>query len=158
MDDEELADKIVLRLLRKRVVGRRTVSVETVAGWFPTHLGGRVKELVEQLSRDPDSPIESTRKRGVRLVGLSEASQFLGTNRDPFRWDVTERAPEQSGEQYLREGIDQLNEQISELLGEIDTANSETEVWRKKARRRQRINLFVAVLSAVLGVVIGLFL
>jgi len=58
-EDRKLALKIVNKMLRKTVVGSHKKQVDTVKGWVATHNEKRAEEIIRELMKDPDAPIEA---------------------------------------------------------------------------------------------------
>ena len=80
MDDQAIRNRIVRKMLRKRVVGNHKKQAATVVNWLPSHAQGRGKRLLEEMVTDPDSPVErygGGHRNNVRLTGVEEAVHYL---------------------------------------------------------------------------------
>ena len=78
-EDRKLALKIVNKMLRKTVVGSHKKQVNTVKGWVATHNEKRAEELVRDLIRDPDAPLEAYggSRDNVRLTSIEDEKEFV---------------------------------------------------------------------------------
>jgi hypothetical protein len=74
--EDQLAGKIVYKLLRKRVVGRHKKQINTVVNWFATHQQGDVKELIRKMVEDPDTPLKVGPKDTIWLSDYQDALKF----------------------------------------------------------------------------------
>lgn len=79
MDDRAIRNRIVEKLLRKRVVGSHKKRVDTVTNWLPSHDQGRGEQLLREMLRDPESPVEGYggSRDNVRLTSVEDAVEFL---------------------------------------------------------------------------------
>lgn len=91
--DRELQLEIVKRLARKKVVGAHKKQVDTVKNWFATDEQGRVEELIRELIRDPDGPLEGYggARDDVRLTSLAAAKQYIEEQGGDLPWGLGER-------------------------------------------------------------------
>lgn len=82
MDDREIRNRIVAKMLRKRVIGNKKQQVDTVVGYaVPTHAEGRAKDLVDELVRD--GVIEQYgggHRSNIRLRSAERAIEYLNDN------------------------------------------------------------------------------
>ena len=78
-EDRELALKIVNKMLRKTVVGSHKKQVDTVKGWVATHNEKRAEEIIRELMRDPDAPLEAYggSRDNVRLTSVEDGKEFV---------------------------------------------------------------------------------
>lgn len=54
MDDQEIRNRIVRKMLRNRVIGDHKKQVQTIVSrYLPSHEEGRGKELIEEMVADP---------------------------------------------------------------------------------------------------------
>lgn len=77
----ELAVKIVRYLARNNVTGSHNATVDTVknrAG-VPVHAQGVAEDVIRELVRDPDAPVESYggQRDAVRLTSIADADAFI---------------------------------------------------------------------------------
>ena len=79
MDDPEIRNRIVERLLRKRVVKSHKKRVDTVTNWLPSHAQGRGEQLIRELITDPNAPVEAYggSRDNVRLASVEDAVEYL---------------------------------------------------------------------------------
>lgn len=79
MDDRAIRNRIVEKLLRKRVVGSHKKRVDTVTNWLPSHDQGSGEQLLREMLRDPNSPVEGYggSRDNVRLTSVEDAVEFL---------------------------------------------------------------------------------
>lgn len=83
MSRQGLKNKVVSKLLRKRVIGNKKRSVDTIKNWFSSSDQGDVKEVIEELATDPSSPVfkyGGGARENVRLTGAQEAVEYLDEN------------------------------------------------------------------------------
>lgn len=83
MNDQQLRNRIVTKLLRKQVVGNHKKQIDTVVNWLPSHAQGRGRTLVEEMLTDPTSPIEGYGgggRQNIRLTDVSDAVDYLEEN------------------------------------------------------------------------------
>ena len=79
MDDQDIRNRVVEKLLRKRVVGAHKKQVDTVKNWLPSHAQGRGEGLIREMIRDPDAPLEGYggSRDNVRLTSVDAAVAYL---------------------------------------------------------------------------------
>lgn len=95
MDDKEIKNRIVEKMLRGSdpVIGGHKIRVDTaVKNYLPTHQRGRGKTLIDEMLKDPSSPIEGYGgggRKNIRLVSAEAAVEFLKENDGnvPFGYD-----------------------------------------------------------------------
>ena len=93
MDDREIKNRIVEKLLRNRVIGNKKIRVDTAVNrYLPSHLEGRGKQLIEEMISDPYVPLEAYgggHRENVRLSNANDAVKFLKENDGnvPFGFD-----------------------------------------------------------------------
>jgi hypothetical protein len=91
MTDKQIRNRIVEKLLRNRVIGNHKIRVDTAVNrYLPSHEQGRGKELVREMIRDLDGPIEGYGSRdNIRLTSKEDAVEFLKSNDGnvPFGFD-----------------------------------------------------------------------
>jgi len=90
--DQEVRNRLVRKLLRKRVVGSHKKQVDTVMNWLPSHEQGRGRRELEEMVSDPNEPVEAYgggHRRNVRLTSVDGAVQYLRNNGGdvPFGFD-----------------------------------------------------------------------
>jgi len=93
MEDKEIQNRIVEKMLRKRVTGGKKKQVDTVVNHsLPSHAQGRGKTLIEEMKADSDAPIEAYgggHRDNIRLTSVKDAVEFLKENDGnvPFGFD-----------------------------------------------------------------------
>lgn len=93
MNDQEVRNRIVEKLLRNRVVGGHETQVTTaVSRYLPSHAEGRGKQLVDEMVADTDAPIEAYgggHRENIRLTSVDAAVEYLEANGGnvPFGFD-----------------------------------------------------------------------
>ena len=91
--DDQLRVKIVKQLARKKVVGGHKKRVDTVKNWFATSDQGRVEELIREMIRDPDTPLEGYggSRDNVRLTNIVEAKEYITERGGDLPWGLKDR-------------------------------------------------------------------
>ena len=91
MEDPEIRNRVVEKLLRKRVVGSHKKRVDTVTNWLPSHAQGRGEQLIREMLADRNAPLEAYggSRDNVRLTSVSDAVEYLETHDGnvPFGFD-----------------------------------------------------------------------
>lgn len=93
MNDQDIRNRIVRKMLRKRIVGGHKKQLDTVINMtLPSHEQGRGKDLLESMVSDPDAPIEGYgggHRQNVRLPSVEDAVDYLKANGGdvPFGFD-----------------------------------------------------------------------
>lgn len=88
-NDEELRNDIVETLVRKKVTGGSKRQIDTVKNWFASSDQGRVEDLIEELARDPTSPVEmygGGARANVRLTSRQDAKDWLNDRGRDLWW------------------------------------------------------------------------
>lgn len=84
MDDQELKNRVVRKMLRKRVVGGHKKQIDTIVNVsLPSHERGRGRRAIEGMIADPAAPIEAYgggHRQNVRLTSVSDAVEYLKDN------------------------------------------------------------------------------
>lgn len=77
--DRELRLKVIRKLARRRVVGSHKKQVDTVKNWFASDDQGRVEDLIREMIRDPDAPLEGYggSRDNVRLTSIESAKRYI---------------------------------------------------------------------------------
>lgn len=77
--NDELANDVVEKLVRKRVTGKKNRQVDTVKNWFASSDQGEVEDLIRELIRDPHVPVEGHggARDTVRLTSRDAAVEWL---------------------------------------------------------------------------------
>lgn len=78
--ERDLKGEIVRTLLRKTVVGKHRKQLETVVNWFPRYQENEVRELLEEMVDDPESPVESYGKgdySNIFIDDYDDAKKFV---------------------------------------------------------------------------------
>lgn len=87
-DKQEIAARIVKRLLSKGVWGKHHKQPQTVAGWFATHERGKVKETIDEMASDRDVPLREKGRGTVQLTSKRDGENYLTDNgfEPPSKW------------------------------------------------------------------------
>lgn len=93
MGDEDrsaLEVKIVRKLASNNVVGNHKKQIDTVRRWgFASHNRGKVREVIEELARDPEAPVEKYGGRdAIRLTSIAAAKEFIVENGGEVPWGL----------------------------------------------------------------------
>lgn len=86
----DLKVKVVRKLASNGVTGGHKVQIDTVKGWgFASHNEGRVEDIINELVRDPDGPVERYGGRDVvRLTSMADAKQYIKDNGGDLPWGL----------------------------------------------------------------------
>lgn len=95
MDDQDIRNRIVRKMLKNQIVGNHKKQLETVVSriaGLPSHEEGRGKDLLEAMVSDPDAPVEGYgggHRQNVRLTSVQDAVAYLKANggNAPFGFD-----------------------------------------------------------------------
>jgi hypothetical protein len=94
MDDQEIRNRIVEKMLLDGPItgGNKTTIDTAVDDYLQSHEQGRGKTLINEMLKDPHSPIEGYGGGGranIRLVSVEAAVQYLKDNDGnvPFGYD-----------------------------------------------------------------------
>jgi hypothetical protein len=95
MDQQEIRNRIVRKMLKNQIVGGHKKQLETVVSKIaalPSHEEGRGKDLLEEMLSDANAPIEGYgggHRQNVRLTSVDDAVRYLKDNEGdvPFGFD-----------------------------------------------------------------------
>ena len=95
MDEQEIRNRIIRKMLKNQIVGGHKKQLETVVSdiaALPTHEEGRGKDLLEAMLTDPQAPVEGYgggHRQNVRLTSVEDAVTYLKDNDGeiPFGFD-----------------------------------------------------------------------
>ena len=89
-DDRDLRLRVIQSLARKRVVGAHKKRADTVKNWFATDEQGRVEDLIREMIRDPNGPLEGYggSRDNVRLTSLAAAKRFIEQRGGELPWGL----------------------------------------------------------------------
>jgi hypothetical protein len=95
MEDQDIRNRIVRKMLKNQIVGGHKKQLETVVSdiaALPTHEEGRGKTLLEEMLSDPQAPVEGYgggHRQNVRLTSVEDAVEYLRDNDGnvPFGFD-----------------------------------------------------------------------
>ena len=78
-EDIDIMLKIVTKMVRGPITGNRKVTVDTAKTWVATHNRGRAEELIREMIRDPDKPLEAYggSRDNVRLTSVQGGVDFI---------------------------------------------------------------------------------
>lgn len=87
-DQLGLSLRIVKRCLSKGVVGKKHHQPQTIAGWFAVHERGDVKQTIDAMASDRDTPLREKGRGTVQLTSRAAAKQYLEDNgqEPPSTW------------------------------------------------------------------------
>lgn len=90
---DQLKVEVVKQLIQKRVVGSHNKQVDTVKNWFRTDRQGTVEDLIREMIRDPESPLEGYggSRDTVRLTSMADAKEYVLANDGDLPWGLRER-------------------------------------------------------------------
>jgi len=93
MEDQDIKNRIVRKMLRKQIVGNHKKQIDSIVNMcLPSHEQGRGKELLEAMATDPYSPVErygGGHRQNVRIISVEDAVDYLKQNGGdvPFGFD-----------------------------------------------------------------------
>lgn len=89
-DEHSFRIKVVTKLARKKVVGAHKKQVDTVKNWFATSDQGKVENLIREMARDPNAPIESYggSRDNVRLTSMEAAKEYIRDRGGKLPWGL----------------------------------------------------------------------
>lgn len=157
MVHDEVKGRIIFKMLRKRVIGAKTTSIDTIAAWFPSHQQGVVKESITELLNEQNSPLEDAGGKAVtqvRIKDVNEAINYLESVGMDIPWGFdfdTENSPREPDAKDTGISRSKLDKRISNLEKELGKMEEAAEDWRSEARRRQRTAILVGAGSFILG-------
>jgi len=87
-ENEELAARIVKRLLSKGVVGTHHKQPQSVAKWFAVHKRGDVKQTIDEMVSDPSVPLYEKGRGTVHLSSVEKGQDYLESHgyEPPSKW------------------------------------------------------------------------
>lgn len=83
MSDRAIKNRIIEKMLRKRIVGGKNRTVDAVVNMaLPSHDQGRGRQLIDEMVADPTGPIEryGGSRNAIRLTSVKDAVEFLKDN------------------------------------------------------------------------------
>lgn len=88
--DDQICVEIVENLARKRVVGGHKKQVETVKNWCVSSDQGRAEDLVREMIRDPEAPLEGYggSRDNVRLTSIEDAKAYIEAHGGDLPWGL----------------------------------------------------------------------
>jgi len=76
--ERELAEKLIRKLTRKRVIGNHKKQIATTINWVATHEQGDAKDLLHRMAVDPDCPVEYYQTEEViHLTSYEAAVEYV---------------------------------------------------------------------------------
>lgn len=92
MADQDIRNRLVEKMLRKRIVGGKNRTVDAVVNMaLPSHDQGRGKQIIDNMVADPAAPIEryGGQRDAIRLTSVADAVDYLKANGGnvPFGFD-----------------------------------------------------------------------
>ncbi|RBI59457.1 hypothetical protein DMJ13_22875 [halophilic archaeon] len=88
MTEDELKVDIVEKMARKKVTGGHNKQVDTIKNWFASDDQGEVGDLIEELARDPNAPVQGYggSRGAVRLTSIQDAKDWLDAHGRDLWW------------------------------------------------------------------------
>lgn len=86
--DDELANKVVSKLLRKKVTGSKHHQRQTIAGWFASDEQGNVKDVLDDLVADPNAPLQQTGRDTVQLTSMQDGKEYVKQHGGDLPWGL----------------------------------------------------------------------
>ena len=89
-DEQDLKVKVIKKLASNNVTGAKKVQIDTVMNWgFASHNKGKIRDIIEELARDPDAPVEMYGGRDVvRLSSMAEAKEYIKDHGGDLPWGL----------------------------------------------------------------------
>lgn len=92
MADQEIRNRIIEKMLRKRIVGGKNRTIDSVVNMtLPSHEQGQGRQLIDDMLADPTAPIEryGGTRDAIRLTSVEDAVEYLKANDGnvPFGFD-----------------------------------------------------------------------
>lgn len=92
MSDRAIRNRIVEKMLRKRIVGSNNRTIDAVVNMaLPSSDQGRGKQLIDDMIADPMGPIQryGGQRQAITLTSVEDAVDFLKSNDGnvPFNFD-----------------------------------------------------------------------
>ena len=83
-----MALRITKRMMSKGVTGAKHHQLQTIAGWFPVHERGDVKDVLDDMVSDRSAPVRRKGRGTVQLTSWDAAAEFLEEHGEgpPERW------------------------------------------------------------------------
>ena len=71
-------------------MGAHKKQVDTVKNWFATDEQGNAEELIREMIRDPDTPLEGYggSRDNVRLTSIEEAKRYIEERGGELPWGL----------------------------------------------------------------------
>lgn len=90
VDGREPRVNIGKKLARKKVVGAHKKQVDTVKNWFATSDQGRAEDLIREMVRDPEVPLEGYggSRDNVRLTSMESAKEYIEAEGEELPWGL----------------------------------------------------------------------
>lgn len=87
-EKQEIAARIVKRLLSKGVWGTHHKQPQTIAGWFATHERGKVKGTIDEMVSERNVPLRRKGRGTVQLTSKQDGEEYLTDNgyEPPSKW------------------------------------------------------------------------
>lgn len=92
MANQEIKNRIIEKMLRKRIVGGKNRTIDSVVNMtLPSHEQGQGRQLIDDMLADPTAPIEryGGTRDAIRLTSVEDAVEYLKANDGnvPFGFD-----------------------------------------------------------------------
>ena len=93
MNDQDIRNRLVRKMLRKRIIGNHKKQIDTIVNMcLSSHEQGRGKDLLKAMATDPNAPIETYgggHRQNIRLISADAAVDYLKANGGdvPFGFD-----------------------------------------------------------------------
>ncbi|WP_132059052.1 hypothetical protein [Halorussus amylolyticus] len=163
MDSEEIKQRLIRKMIQQGVVGAHKKQKRTVTSWFPSRQRKIVEKSIEELLKQPNSPLESVGGRdSIQLTSMEAARGYLQSVEGSISWELVHDTDREQSDSSTADSSSDLQEQIRVLEDELGKMDEAAKDWRSEARRRQRTSILVGVCSFILGAVasgvVGYFL
>jgi len=89
-DERALKVKVVKKLASNGVTGAKKKQIDTVMNWgFASHNKGKIRDIIEELATDPDTPVELYGGRDVvRLTSMADAKDYIKDHGGDLPWGL----------------------------------------------------------------------
>ena len=88
--EDDLKIKFVRKLASKNITGKNKADIDVVKQWgVATHEREDARDALEELARDPESPVEWYGGREmIRLTSMQDAKEYIVENDGELPWGL----------------------------------------------------------------------